>query len=66
MVLSKYKEEYKNQNTRALRAHTLRTKILVDMFNFWDVQETLPLEEVLCVERVKVNHVKSATFEKSN
>ena len=53
-VLSKYKEEYKDQTTRALRAHVLCTKILVDIFNYWDVQGSLPLEEVVCGERVKV------------
>ncbi len=55
-VISKYKAEYKDQTTRPLRAHVLRNKILVDIFNYWDVQGTLPSEEALCVERVKVTY----------
>jgi len=64
-VISKYKPEYKEQTTRALRAHVLRNKILVDIFNYWDVQGTLPLDEAVCVDRVKVNHetVKSMRLE---
>lgn len=54
-VLSKYKAEYKDQTTRALRAHVLRNKILVDIFNYWDVQGTIPSDEAACVDRVKVN-----------
>jgi hypothetical protein len=57
-VLSKYKEEYKDQTTKPLRANVLRTKILVDIFNYWDVQGTLPLEEGQCGERVKVNNMQ--------
>ena len=54
-VISKYKEEYKDQTTRALRAHVMRNKILVDIFNYWDVQGTLPSDEAVCGERVKVS-----------
>jgi len=53
-VLSKYKAEYKDQTTKPLRAHVLRNKILVDIFNYWDVQKTLPADEEACVDRVKV------------
>ena len=53
-VMLKHKAEYKEQTTKALRAHVLRTKILVDMFNYWDAQGTLPSEEAACVQRVKV------------
>jgi len=56
VVISKHKADYRNQTTRALRAHVLRTKILVDMFNYWDAQRTLPSDEVACIERVKVNN----------
>ena len=52
-VISKYKAEYKEQTTKALRAYVLRNKILVDMFNFWDANGTLPTEEE-CMGRVKV------------
>lgn len=54
VVMSRYKAEYKEQTTKALRAHVFRTKILVDMFNYWDKEGTLPLEEELCAELVKV------------
>ena len=53
-VISKYKAEYKEQTTKALRAHVLRNKILVDIFNYWDEQGTLPMDEKECVEKVKV------------
>jgi hypothetical protein len=54
VVMSRYKAKYKEQTTKALRAHVFRTKILVDMFNYWDKEGTLPLEEELCAEWVKV------------
>ena len=54
-VISKYKAEYKDQTTRALRANVLRNKILVDLFNYWLVQDTLPLDEAESMQRVKVN-----------
>jgi hypothetical protein len=43
----------------------LRNKILVDLFNHWDVQKTLPLDGAESIQRVKVNHetVKSAKLE---
>lgn len=55
-VISIYKAEYKEQTTRALRANVLRNKILVDLFNYWDVQNMLPLDEVASMQRVKVSH----------
>lgn len=55
-VIAKYKAEYKEQTTRALRAHVLRNKILVDMFNYWDTQGTVPAGEEACIARVKVNN----------
>jgi hypothetical protein len=54
-VISKYKSEYKDQTTRALRANVLRNNILVDLFNYWDAQGTLPSDEAVLMERVKVN-----------
>jgi hypothetical protein len=54
LVISKYKAEYKEQTTRALRANVLRNKILVDVFNYWDAQSMLPPNEVESMERVKV------------
>ena len=47
-VISKYKDEYKEQTTRPLRANVLRNKIMVDLFNYWDDQGTLPSDEA-CV-----------------
>ena len=35
----------------------LRNKILVDIFNYWDVQKTLPADEEACVDQVKVNQM---------
>jgi ABC-type histidine transport system ATPase subunit len=55
-VISKHKEEYKDQTTRALRAHVFRTKILVDIFNYWDEKGTLPSVEEASIEWVKVNN----------
>ena len=57
VVLSKYKAEYKEQTTKALRAHVLRNKILVDIFNYWDAEGTLPSDEESCIQRVKVSHL---------
>jgi hypothetical protein len=54
VVISKYKAEYKDQTTRTLRANVLRNKILVDLFNYWDAEKSLPLDEVVCIQRVKV------------
>jgi hypothetical protein len=34
-VMNKYKEEYREQTSREMRAHVLKTKILVDLFNHW-------------------------------
>ena len=56
-VLSKYKAEYKDQTTQALKAHVLQNKILIDIFNYWDMQKTLPADEEACIEQVKVNEM---------
>jgi hypothetical protein len=53
VVLRKYKDEYKEQTTRPLRANVMR-KILVDIFNHWNVLKTLPSDEATCVEWIKV------------
>jgi len=53
-IISKYKDEYKEQTTKALRADVLRNKILVDIFNYWDLQDMLPDNEEASVQRVKV------------
>ena len=53
-VISKHKAEYKDQTTRPLRANVLRNKIMVDLFNYWDAQGTLPSDEANIMQRVKV------------
>jgi hypothetical protein len=53
-VISQYKAEYREQTTTALRTNVLRKKILVELFNYWDVQNMLPLNEVESIEWVKV------------
>jgi hypothetical protein len=65
IVLSRYKAKYKEQTTKPLRAHVLRTKILVDIFNHWDLQGTLPLDKESCVERVKVDNFDQWVWERS-
>lgn len=56
-VISKHKEEYRQQTTRELRAHLIKTKILVDIFNFWLAQGNAPVDEEESVKRMKVNHI---------
>jgi hypothetical protein len=53
-VINIHKEEYKQQTTRELRANILKTKILVDLFNFWLRQGKAPQEEGESVARMKV------------
>ncbi len=67
-VISKYKAEYKEQTTKALRAHVLRNKILVDIFNYWDEQGILPTDEKECVEKVKVmfEHLIASALKNTN
>jgi hypothetical protein len=54
-VINKYKEEYRQQTTRELRGHVFKTKILVDLFNFWLAQGIAPVEEEESLNRMKVN-----------
>lgn len=58
-VISKYKDEYKEQTNKSLRSHVLRTKILVDMFNYWDAEGVLPDNDDECLMRVKVSTLSS-------
>jgi hypothetical protein len=58
LVISKYKTEYKEQTTRALRANVLRNKILVDLFNYWLEQKTLPSDGEESMKQVKVNDAR--------
>ena len=55
-VISKHKTEYKDQTTRSLRANVLRNNILVDLFNYWDAQGTVPSDEAACAELVRVSN----------
>ena len=43
-ILNKHKEEYLEQTTPQLRADVFRSKILVDIFNYWINEGTLPKE----------------------
>jgi hypothetical protein len=65
-VISKYKAEYKDQTTRALRAKVLRNKMLVDLFNYWLVQNMLPSNEAESMQRVKVTDETMCETEESN
>jgi hypothetical protein len=38
-VIGKYKKEYRKLTTREARAELFQTKILVDIFNFWDSRQ---------------------------
>lgn len=54
LVINKYKEEYKEQTTRELRANIFKTKILVDLFNFWLEKGIGPKNEEESADRMKV------------
>jgi hypothetical protein len=54
-VMNKHKEEYRQQTTRELRANVFKTKILVDLFNFWLEQGRAPVTEEDSVNRMKVS-----------
>jgi hypothetical protein len=54
IVLNRHKEEYRQQTTQELRADVIRTKILVDLFNFWAEQGRAPKDEEESVARMKV------------
>ena len=61
-VINKYKEEYRQQTTRELRANVFKTKILVDLFNFWLDQGRAPATEEDSVNRMKVSLIKINTM----
>jgi hypothetical protein len=52
--MEKYKHEYRSQPTRKLRAQVFRSKILVDIFNYWDCTNNAPKDENDSNERIKV------------
>jgi len=54
-VISKHKEEYRQQTTRALRGHVFKTKILVDIYNFWRAKGMQPVDDEESLKRMKVN-----------
>jgi hypothetical protein len=56
-VLNRHKEEYRQQTTRELRANVMRTKLLVDLFNYWLEQGTGPENEEESVRRMKVSRL---------
>jgi len=53
-VISKYKQEYRQQTTRELRGHVFKSKILVDLFNLWLAQGKAPNTEEDSATRMKV------------
>ena len=54
-VISKYKQEYREQTTRELRGSVFKSKILVDLFNLWLEQGKAPNTEEDSATRMKVN-----------
>ena len=54
-VISKYKEEYKQQTTPQMQGMIFKTKILVNMFNYWVDNGNEPGGEEECICRMKVN-----------
>lgn len=63
-VINTHKEEYKQQTTRELRGHIFKTKILVDLFNFWLSQGNAPEDEEESTNRIKVGYtIISETLE---
>lgn len=53
-VISKYKQEYREQTTRELRANVFKGKILVDLFNLWLKQGRAPNTEEDSATQMKV------------
>lgn len=53
-VISKHKQEYREQTTRELRGNVFKTKILVDVFNLWLKQGKTPITEEDSATRMKV------------
>jgi hypothetical protein len=53
-VISKYKQEYREQTTRELRGNVFKAKILVDLFNLWLEEGKAPDTEEDSANRMKV------------
>jgi hypothetical protein len=53
-VISKYKQEYREQTTRELRGNVFKAKILVDLFNLWLEQGKAPDTDDDSANRMKV------------
>ena len=58
IILNKHKEEYRQQTSQELRANVFRTKILVDIGNYWIDNCTLPNTDEETVQRTKVSQNK--------
>ena len=54
-VISKHKEEYRQQTTQALRGHVFKTKMLVNIYNFWLAKGMQPVDDEESLKRMKVN-----------
>ena len=58
-ILNKYKQEYRMQPTRELRGNVLRTKILPDLFNYWDHEGLGPEtdeESTVCMKVISLSY----------
>jgi hypothetical protein len=56
-VINKYKEEYRQQTTKELRANVFKTRILVDLFNFWVERGQGPTNDEDSLSRMKVKMI---------
>jgi len=54
-IISKYKKEYRQQTTQALRGHVFKTKMLVDIYNFWLAKGMQPVDDKESLKQMKVN-----------
>ena len=47
-VISKHKQEYRDQTTQEMQGEILRSKVLVDLFNYWLWEGKAPADEEEC------------------
>jgi hypothetical protein len=53
-IIGRYQKEYREQTTRELRGNVFKTKILVDLFNYWLQQGRAPATEEDSATQMKV------------
>jgi hypothetical protein len=61
-ILNVHRLDYRTQTTRELRANVLKTKVLPDLFNYWDQQGTGPNSEEETTARMKVIYIPSTSI----